>query len=890
MKAGRSVPRLRLNLISTAALFLAVVVLLLPSVGLTQPAPAPKRILVLYWYSRDWPGNISFDENFRAVLQSTPAGTVEYYAEYLESNRFPGENQSLLLRDYLRQKYADRPIDVVVTVTDAPLDFLLKYRDELFSQAPIVFVATRHITPEELAAGPGLTGITIHGDEYRNTLDLALRLHPHTEEVFIVSGTLERDKRFETKCREQFQDFEKRVSINYLTDLSPDELIVQTKSLPERSIVLYVFQQSKNEQGKILETADILDMIGRSTPVPIYGLASWQVGRGIVGGFLRTLDANGTRTAQMALQIVNGVRAQDIKVENVPTLPMFDWRELRRWGISEESLPPGSIVRFRVPSFWDEYRWYLIGLSSLFIVQSALIAGLVVNRTRRKRAEEERRHAQSEVAESQARLAGIIGSAMDAIISVDQNQRIVLFNDAAQKMFGCSEREAVGQAIDRFIPERFREPHQNHFRTFGATGVTKRAMGPLGSISGRRVDGEEFPIEASISQLDLSGQMFYTIILRDITKRRQASEALRESEARFRNMADTAPVMIWVSDADKICTYLNQQWLDFTGRSLEDELANGWAADIHPEDYERCLETYVSAFDRRAAFTMEYRLRRADGEFRWVYDSGTPRHSPNGKFLGYIGSCIDISERKAAEEALEDLSGQLIRARENECARIARELHDDLSQRIAIVSIGLEQLERIPLDKLNGWHKSIREILRQTGEISQELHRMSHDLHPSKLLHLGLVAALESLCADLSKNRSTNIRFSHKDVPSDLTQEVSLCFYRITQECLNNVIKHSRALQAEVELCGTGEDLQLRVSDSGIGFDVESPKIAKGIGLIGMRERLRLVGGRISIDSSPSQGTRVEAIVPLARKYPLNESRSPELLGENVFFAQKEGH
>ena len=884
--SDRNANSLRLQRMLAVVAFLAVTVPL-ASVVSAQQGDTPKNVLVLYWGNKDFPSNALFDKSFQAALRSIPAGAIEYFCEYLDVERFPGENQSRLFVDYLRQKYAGRTIDVVVASGDPPLDFLLKHRDEIFTHTPIVFVAVRHHGPAQFSDGTGVTGI-IQRSDYRETLDLALALHPNTKQVFLVSGSLDGDKRYEKACREEFKGYE--VAISYLTDLAPRELTDRIKSLPERSIIFYVWQQSRVENGKILETRDVLALVKNSSSVPIYGVSSWQLGLGIVGGSLRVFETLAVRSADLALRIVNGERAQDIPVEDVHTAPMFDWRELKRWGISEASLPAGSIVRFRVPSFWDQYKWYIIGVISVFLVQSALIAGSIFNRTRRKRAEEERRHAQFEVAQSRVRLAGIIGSAMDAIISVDQNRRIVLFNNAAQKMFGCSERDALGETLDRFLPERFRESHHNHICNFGDTDVTKRAIASFEGISGRRTNGEEFPIEASISQLDLNGQKFYTVILRDITKRRQVNEALRESEARFRNMADTAPVMIWVSDADKNCTYLNQQWLDFTGRSLEDELSNGWAADIHPEDYERCLETYVSAFDRREAFTNEFRLRRWDGEFCWVYSSGAPRHSPNGDFLGYIGSCIDISERKDAEEALEDLSGQLIRARENECARIARELHDDLNQRIAIVSISLEQLGQVLPAKVNGVHDSIQEILKQTREISHEVHRMSHDLHPSKLLHIGLVAALENLCDDLSKSRPTKIRFSHTDVPADLTQDVALCFYRITQECLNNVIKHSRALEAEVELCGNGEHLQLSVSDSGIGFDVESPRIVKGIGLIGMRERLRLVGGRISIASSPSQGTTVVAIVPLARKHLIDESRSPVLLRKRVLFAAQERH
>jgi PAS domain S-box-containing protein len=138
----------------------------------------------------------------------------------------------------------------------------------------------------------------------------------------------------------------------------------------------------------------------------------------------------------------------------------------------------------------------------------------------------------------------------------------------------------------------------------------------------------------------------------DVTEQRRAQERIAESERRFRTMADKAPVMIWISGLDKLCTYFNKPWLDFTGRSLEQELGYGWMEDIHSDDLERCLTTYSISFDERAPFSIEYRLRRVDGEFRWIIDNGVPLIGPDGSFSGYIGGCLDITDRKLAEEAL----------------------------------------------------------------------------------------------------------------------------------------------------------------------------------------------------------------------------------------------
>ncbi|MGH9763037.1 MAG: PAS domain S-box protein, partial [Blastocatellia bacterium] len=318
-------------------------------------------------------------------------------------------------------------------------------------------------------------------------------------------------------------------------------MTAKIRNLPKRSIILYIWQQAKDKQGKLLQTEDVLSLIARSASVPIYGLASWEVGAGVVGGYVRTLDANGARAGAVALQIANGARAQDIPVESLPIDPVFDWRELKRWGVSEANLPPGSIVRFREPSFWDRYKWYATAVVSVFIVQSLLIVGLVINHTLRKRA-------QAEVAESQARLAGIVGSAMDAIISVDQDQRVVLFNDAAQKMFLCTEHEATGQPLDRFIPEQLRGVHDRHVRDFGKSALTKKHMGSSQAIYGRRMDGDEFQIESSISQLELYGRKFYTVILRDITRRKRAEEALRAVQESLTIALDASQMGTWDLD------------------------------------------------------------------------------------------------------------------------------------------------------------------------------------------------------------------------------------------------------------------------------------------------------------------------------------------------------
>jgi PAS domain S-box-containing protein len=346
----------------------------------------------------------------------------------------------------------------------------------------------------------------------------------------------------------------------------------------------------------------------------------------------------------------------------------------------------------------------------------------------------------------------------------------------------------------------------------------------------------------------------------------QAAEGVRESEERFRLVSNTAPVMIWMSGPDKLCNYFNQPWLQFTGRRLDAELGSGWAEGVHNEDLKRCLETYSHAFDQRQSFAMEYRLRRHDGEYRWVFDIGVPRFNSDGTFAGYIGSCMDITDRKLAEEALANVGRRLIDAHEEERTWIARELHDDIVQRVTFVALELVRSEQRVGDVTTGVHDDIRQAINSLSDLGKDIQALSHRLHSSNLEYLGLVSAAQSFCRELSEQRNVRIAFKHSDVPAAVPKEISLCLFRVLQEALQNAVKHSGEQDFAVEVLGTHEGISLTVSDSGIGFDVPSAVNRRGVGLVSMHERLRLVNGELSIQSVPGRGTTVLARIPLDQK------------------------
>lgn len=246
-------------------------------------------------------------------------------------------------------------------------------------------------------------------------------------------------------------------------------------------------------------------------------------------------------------------------------------------------------------------------------------------------------------------LSSLVNSAMDAIIVVNSTRQIVLFNASAERFFGCAASEAIGSSIERFIPQRFRVAYRTSVPGFTAVNTTNSTTAPVGALWGIRANGEEFPIETSSAEVKSQGQMLTALTIRDITERLQVEQAVRDSEERFRLVTNAAPMLVWMAGTDKLCTYFNKAWLAFTGKSMNSELGNGWTSGIHNDDRQRCIDIYAQAFDQRAEFRTEFRLLRHDGEYRWIVNIGIPRFTPDGPFAGYIGSCVDVTERKRAE-------------------------------------------------------------------------------------------------------------------------------------------------------------------------------------------------------------------------------------------------
>ncbi len=256
---------------------------------------------------------------------------------------------------------------------------------------------------------------------------------------------------------------------------------------------------------------------------------------------------------------------------------------------------------------------------------------------------------QKRAQEYRGRLGAIVESSRDAIVSMTLDGIVETWNSGAELMYGYTATEMIGGTINRIVPPELMSQRED----FLVPMLRGEQLEPFESVRIRR-DGTRVAVSVTMSPVrDLEGKIIgSSTISRDISDRKRAEQALRESEERFRVMADSAPVKIWMADTDKLCYYFNRRWLRFTGRTVEEELGTGWTEGVHPDDRKRCLDTFVTAFDRREEFVMDFRLRRHDGEYRWLLDHGVPLFTPDGTFTGYIGSSLDITDRKLAEEKI----------------------------------------------------------------------------------------------------------------------------------------------------------------------------------------------------------------------------------------------
>ncbi|MGH9221933.1 MAG: PAS domain-containing sensor histidine kinase, partial [Vicinamibacterales bacterium] len=354
----------------------------------------------------------------------------------------------------------------------------------------------------------------------------------------------------------------------------------------------------------------------------------------------------------------------------------------------------------------------------------------------------------------------------------------------------------------------------------------------------------------------------------DITERKDAEESLRSKERELKEAQRLAGVGSWQWDPDTDAVGWSEELYRIAGRdaSLPAVSYKEHSQLYTRESWDRLQGAVEAALDTGAPYELVLEMVRADGTHRWVTARGEAHRDSTGRIAGLRGTVQDITEHKLAEEALSSVNGRLLEAQESERARIARDLHDDIGQRLALLTVVLSEAKgRLPDSSSGELRGCLDALQRHTTEIIADVQALSHDLRPPRLLHLGVVAAMQGFCEELAVQKSTEIDFHSEDVPRTVPPDVSLCLFRVLQEALHNAVRHSRVRHFDVRLRGTGNTVDLTVRDDGVGFDVDAATRGLGIGLTSMRERLKLVGGELFVKSRSARGTTVLARAPLQR-------------------------
>jgi PAS domain S-box-containing protein len=472
--------------------------------------------------SRDLPGNAIMEQAMRAEMLKESTNPIDFYTENLDASRFSDASHARAFREFLKQKYAGQNLDMVVAFMARDFNLTNELPPEVFARIPVVFVAISEMEIPDSLRKPGFSGIFQRFD-VSGTLSLIFRLQPETHEVVVVSGVSQTDRLTLSRIQEVAQSLD-GIKFEFWTNRPLAQIGDGLATLPKGSaILLSTVQRDVNNQPHY--SSELARLIVPKANAPIYVLGAGSIGSGVVGGAVVDNESLGTRAGQLAMDILLGGRTNQFPVE-VRTVgtPMVDWRALRQWGISESRLPSGSVIRYKPYSTWEDHKLFILTAVFVFLAQAVTIAGLLINRRHRQRAEAKARASQ----EARSLLAAIVETSDDAIIRKDLNGNIITWNRSAERLFGYDAAEAIGRPITIIVPpselpaeleilERARrgEPVHNY--------ETVR----------RRKDGREVQVSIAISPIfnDAGKVVGASKICRDVTAKNAAETEIRRQRA-----------------------------------------------------------------------------------------------------------------------------------------------------------------------------------------------------------------------------------------------------------------------------------------------------------------------------------------------------------------------
>jgi PAS domain S-box-containing protein len=703
-----------------------------PIYGLQTEQPETKRILVLYSYNEGLPWEELINKSFQNALAFQSDFSIEINVEHTDRIRYADDEYRHKLIDLYRHKYSHPKMDLIIGVDDEAVSILLDFGEKLFPEIPIVLISAERKNFQRKVLKPHMTSL-IWGVDIRANVKLIGEILPQTRHIFVVAGTSPSDHEALKLAQASLRKYTKRFAIDYLTDISIKDLIKKATQLQKQSAILYLVF-SRDAEGKTFVPRKLLSILSKQANVPVFGVLDTYLGYGIVGGNLLSAEVQGKRCAEIALRIFRGESPKDMIPERTLNQLMFDWRQLKRWGISEDKLPPGSEIRYRGPSIWKEHGETIIGAIALITSQTALIFGLFVN----------------------------------------------------------------------------------------------------------------------------------------LRRRRLAEKSLTESEARLSLAAESADAGMWGVEAANGRVWATNKTRELFGLPMHISLHyEDFLRRVHPEDRERLNGAIQKGLQSGKDAVEEYRIQHADGSLRWLASHGRPQPAGPGHPIRMMGVTVDITERKLAEELmrqnqqdLSQLAGRIISAQEEELRRLSREIHDDLTQRLSALALDAALIEKQLTPSQSRIVEELRGLRSNLSEVAEEVHDLSRRLHPSILDDLGLVQAVQAESAAFKSKTGIDLSFTTDGFPDSVPRQPALCLYRVIQEGLQNIAKHSGAKASSITLQGLSNGIRLLIEDNGVGFDPEEVRKKAGIGLSSMRERVRLLNGAIYFASKSGQGTQIEVFIP----------------------------
>jgi PAS domain S-box-containing protein len=865
---------------------LALAVLLAPAAG---RASDRKQILLLNSYHQGFRWTDAVCRGLMDVLRPHETG-ITLHVEYMDTKRveFNAHYEQQLLNVYAH-KYKGLPLDLILATDNAAYDFLRRHHDKLFPDIPVVFGGVNFFRPDQLENYPLFTGVAEVLDA-RQTIDCALRLKPGTRTVYVVNDYSWTGVAVRRAIEEQLRGLDRNVTVVFSGNSDLTAILQHVEGLPSNAVILLsVFNRDRS--GRFYDRSEVAEAISARARVPVFGILKGDMGHGIVGGMLSNGHDQGQAMAQIALHVMSGRPPGEIPVlQGSSFAPEFDYIQLKRFDLDSAKLPPDSVISNRPDSFYREHSGVLLGVAGFGVLQTLIILALVLNITRRRRAEKELRTAHrtleervkertSELRQSEEVLRTIFDFSYDAIIIHDGNGRILEVNQRMIEMFGLEGMDPSGVSLSRDLSSKENPLHS-------MASIMREVLGGKPRHLEWRVrryrDHKEFEVEVHLTRIIYRGEEAILANIRDISERKESENAIRQNLVKFEAILENSLMGIAMSVHRKIVT-INRRGAEIFGYST-DEIQNNTLNLLlgHYQTEDDFVLAAKSALTERGEFNTEQAFRSKNGSTVWcrMYAKTVDRFDLS---KGVIWAWDDVTENRKAQEDLlrtrEDAEAAN-RAKSEFLAAMSHEIRTPMNAIVGMTEITLQtDLTEDQRDYLKTVQDSAQHLLSIINDILDlskiearklELDHVDFDLPfhvRTTIKGLELQARQKGLDMDLQIDES--VPHCVKGDPLSLRQ--------VLVNLAGNAVKftHRGSITIRVRAAaGPAPDetrpvgVAFAVEDTGIGIPREfldsifqsfsqSTRAfgGTGLGLAICKQLISLMGGDIRVDSTVGKGS-----------------------------------